>query len=293
MYAQKSNKSKVEYMTKALLTLIIISQLQSTIVFANTDAAGTPASAATVSDNPFSAGTGRYQLSADERATLLQYADNARNWLTQALDVARGTRDEEKVEIYLEAIKKVVIASFQDQKRQELILRIALNQALEITVGVPSANGQIDPSRKVLSTPKNSGLMVTILEQSMRLALDYYEDDRFAILKQDLANLPMMRYANSRLQLLTSWNSAVIDMPTSHKFMKIGLQQWFNVAANPNNLYKVTFAEEIVGAEQFLDSLEAQSVQMYPNLLMQQVRALRNKIALIARDTANKSEHIR
>ncbi|MEK6554427.1 MAG: hypothetical protein AABZ31_04235, partial [Bdellovibrionota bacterium] len=233
--------------------------------------------------NPFTDGTGRQRLSVEERQTLLAYADNARNWLMAAKDQARGVTPEDKVDIYLQAIRRVVVESFKDKKRQELVLRQALNQALELTVGVPHWNGQLNPAAEVLKVPKSLGLIVMILEDSIDMALRYYSDDRLAIVQQDLTNLPLMSYANMRLPYLTKWNSAVLDMPTSHKFLMIGLQQWLNTAINPNNLLKVAFAEEITGIESALNQVEASPVQQYPQQLMQQVRFMRLKLTTLKR----------
>jgi hypothetical protein len=244
-------------------------------------------------ENPFSSGTGRLRLSEGERETLLQYADNARNLLSQAMSDARGLRDEEKLDIYLTAIRKVVIDSFKDKNRQELVMRMALNQSLELTIGVPTADGRFDNSQALLSSSRNSSLIMTILEDSITIALEFYQDDRFAIVKQDLANLPLMKYANMRVAYLPKWNSAILDMPTSHEFLKTGLQQWLNTAVNPNNLLKVTFAEEITGAEAVLDSVEAAPVGQNMNLLMQQVRYMRLKATQLIQHVSAKAGYLK
>lgn len=243
-------------------------------------------------ENPFSSGTGRQRLSEDERQTLLQYADNAKNLLSQAMSEAQGLRDEDKFDIYLNAIRKVVIDSFQDKNRQELVMRMALNQSLEITVGVPSADGRFDNSVALLSSPRNAGLIMTILEDSIKIALQFYQDDRFAIVQQDLASLPLMKYANIRAAYLPKWNSTILDMPTSHKFLKTGLQQWLNTSVNSNNLFKVTFAEEITGTESVLNSIEAAPVEQNLNLLMQQVRYLRLKTNQLINDVSAKASYM-
>lgn len=260
-----------------ILTISIISSVALSQVASTTSTA-----------NPFSDGTGRQRLSAEEKQTLLEYADNARAILTQARDTASGMTVTDKKEIYLNAIIKVVMDSFKDKKREELILRQALNQSLELTVGVPSASGEITPGTGILKSAKYDGLVVTILENSISIALKYFTDDRAAIMKQDLAQMPLMQFAQMRLRSAITWNASVIDMPTSHKFMSAVLQQWLNTAIHPNNLLKVTFAEEITGAEAALDQLEAAPIQSYPHLLMQQVRFLRSKLAILSRDAGQK-----
>lgn len=237
--------------------------------------------------NPFTEGTGRLRLSPEERSSLLQYADNAYSLIRSALEEASGKDFREANAIYAGVIQKVIAQSFAQKARQELMMRHVLNQALELTVGLPNAGGQSFGG--LLHGTVNQELMTVVLEDSMRLAMQLYSDDRVAIQSGSISLLPVMETAIARLTLAQKWNSSIIEQEVSFDFQKMALQHFLNTSINANNLLKKTFAEELIRADDMLNKIESLSGQNQPlSQVLRGVRVLRNETRIIVRDTNSK-----
>ncbi|MEK6556235.1 MAG: hypothetical protein AABZ31_13395, partial [Bdellovibrionota bacterium] len=169
----------------------------------------------------------------------------------------------------------------------ELMMRHVLNQALELTVGLPNAGGQSFGG--LLHGTVNQELMTVVLEDSMRLAMQLYSDDRIAIQSGSISLLPVMETAIARLTLAQKWNSSIIEQEVSFDFQKMALQHFLNTSINANNLLKKTFAEELIRADDMLNKIESLSGQNQPlSQVLRGVRVLRNETRIIVRDTNSK-----
>ncbi|MEK7357485.1 MAG: hypothetical protein AAB250_13620, partial [Bdellovibrionota bacterium] len=122
-----------------------------------------------------SEGTGKITLSIAQRQTLEAYAENSRAQLVEALREAQGLSLPEANVIYTRAIKRVVIDSFASQGAKELLMRYVLNQALEMTIGAPQADGSV--SGGFLKSTVNQDLITILFEDSIKLAIELYKDD--------------------------------------------------------------------------------------------------------------------
>jgi hypothetical protein len=275
--------------------VVILGLLSSNMAFAanspfseGVGAAQGPVPSVVKSESPFSEGTGRLRLSPEERQTLLQYADNAYSLIRSALEEANGRDFKEANQIYSEVIQKIVVQSFAQKARQELLMRFVLNQALELTVGLPNAGGQSFGG--LLAGSVNEELMTIVLEDSMRLAMQLYSDDRRAIEAGSTTLQPVMETAIARLSLAQKWGSSIIEQEVSFDFQKMALQHFLNTAVNANNLLKNTFAEEIVKADDILNKVEGQTGSNMALLqVMRGVRTLRKDISVIVRDANYKN----
>src|SRR6185295_3494688 len=184
--------------------------------------------AAPAQDNPFLSGTVKRLLTDDERKSLLQYADNSNAKLTAALEEAKGKSYEEIRGIYGKAIKAVVIESYKEKPRSELILRMALNEAMELTLGIPSTDGTGIAKPGILAKAANADLNTVILEDSIHLALSYYQDDRRAITEGQLLSLPYMQFAMRRLELARRWLTSVMEWNLQYELSMSVLGDWLS-----------------------------------------------------------------
>lgn len=234
--------------------------------------AGSPVRAEAL-DNPFAEGTEKKQLTSQERSSLLEYAENSKALLMEALDQAKGKGFAEANQIYAAAIKRVVIESYKSKQRTELLLRYALNQALELTLGLPRADGTIIEGSGVLSGSANHELMTVILEDSIAIALQYYRDDRRAIESGNLLKLPYVEFSHRRLAYAQKWLAAVIEWQYAMEFSRMALQHWMNGMLNLDNLARTPYAEEIVKVDQVLKEIDGK-----PAKVKEQVRYLRGVI---------------
>ncbi len=162
---------KTQVMKKKMKTRLALAVLMLAL--------GSSAYAQTV--NPFQEGVKLTALTTAQVESLQEYLDASKTALTKALDQAKGKSFGEANQIYLDVIKAVVIESYKNTPRSGLILRFALNQALELTFGVPSLDGKTSVSSGVLQSTNNQDLLTVMLEDSIQLALKYYQDDHDAV----------------------------------------------------------------------------------------------------------------
>ena len=243
-----------------------------------------------VSVPALSEGTGAVVLSQNQRQTLSQYAENSRAQLVEALRDAAGLSLPEANIIYTKAIKRVVIDSFQNQGAKELLMRYVLNQALEMTIGSPQPDGSI--SGGFLKGTVNQDLITILFEDSIKLAIDLYKDDRRFIADGSWANQPIMRVAIQRLRLAQKWNLSIVEQEVSFEFQRLALQQFVNTAASNRNIYFAAFAEEISRAVHKLEDLRGVTMMNQDALLMgSNVRLLRRTIEEIMTDGAAKDHY--
>ena len=176
--------------------------------------------------NPFEDGVKHAPLTDEERASLLEFANSSKVVLDNTLTEASDKGPEEAMSIYLDAIKPLVAASYQEHRRSELLMRFALNQAMELTAGIPTSDGSDIQTPGVLASSKNLDLINAILENSIRLAVKYYENDRQAIKSGSLIQLPYIVFAQEHLELGKTWLAGVLKSHESLVFEKAILNQW-------------------------------------------------------------------
>lgn len=161
--------------------------------------------------NPFEQGTVRVQLTDSERDNLMQYVNQSKAALEAALEEAKGRSLGDTARIYSRVIQKIVMESYAARPRAELLMRFILNQALELTYGVPNATGTRLVKPGILKDAVNTDLSTVILEDSIRLALHYVQSDFDAIRAQSPIDLPYIAMANTRLSLASTWADSVLE----------------------------------------------------------------------------------
>lgn len=212
------------------------------------------ASARAEQDNPFRQGVERIVLSDDERQSLLDYADTSKSRLDEALDDARGKSLAEARRIYRLAMIEVVQKSFVANPRTELLMRHALNQALELTYGTPNPSGSGVTAPGVLVGTSNRDLLTLILEDSIRLAMGYYVDDRAAAQTSALIDLPFTKFATQRLALAREWLASVTEPQLQHRAIYFVLSHWLNTTLRADSMHRARFAEELTEVDAALES---------------------------------------
>lgn len=217
-------------------------------------AAASPAALA--AGNPFEAGTKTVKLSEAERDNLLQYVNQSRATLEAAIDEAKGKSLDLMRTIYSKAARRVVLDSFSSKPRSELLLRFMLNQALELTDGIPTADGKHIAKPGVLANSANRDVMVLILEDSIRLALEYVAVDLEAIQKSTLLDLPYVTAATRKLHLAKHWVSSVLEVELTEALLQKTLQHWLNTVAAADQLHQAAHAVEIRDIDEVLKETE-------------------------------------
>ena len=243
--------------------------------------------------NPFDQGTRRVVLTEQEKQLLMVYADNSKALLEKAKEKARGEGFEAANETYKKAMIEVVLKSYEDQSRSELLMRYALTEALELTTGKPAADGNSLISPGVLKDISNQDLLTVILEESIDMALSYYRDyDRPAIAKGSLVNLPYMSFALKHLEMARVWQTSITEQKYVYAFGIKALEHFTSAAANSEQTSKANFAEELLTVDQVLDEMQASNPKDDQDLA-KRVRKLRYVERKIAEAVADKLQQIR
>ena len=259
---------KIQKMSSILVFTLVSSSLMG----------GVLTSTQTFADsNPFSEGVGTVRLSQADKTDLLQYVDSSKSQLQKALEKGRGKSFSEANVIYLEAIKSIVSASFETKPRSELLMRMALNQALELTVGLPeSAKGPV-VRPGVLQGQGNPDLITVILEESIRMGIHFAQDDRIAIQNGSLDSLPYLQFAVDHLGMGIVRLNSVLDPAVQYRFSVGILQQLMNTLVADSQLHRTILAEELIQIDALLES-NPQDKTYEPADLMAQVRVLRAEL---------------
>lgn len=175
---------------------------------------------------PFNEGVAYKPLTPSEREDLRQYAESAKARLTEAQQLASGKGYGEESRIYLKAISEVVLASFEQKQRQELLMRMALNEALELTYGIPSEHHPQSRVGGVLaSVSRTDSVKATILRDSVALALQFASDDLKATDSGTFADLPYLKFGLQRLMLARGWSTG-LNPAYQYRFLRTVLREW-------------------------------------------------------------------
>ncbi len=229
-------------------------------------------------DNPFNEGVERRRLTEDEKAVLLQYADTSKTRLMNAVADAVGKSVDEASGIYLGAIRKTVINSYKLHPRTELLMRYALNQALELTYGIPNETGEGLVTEGLLKNSFNKELLRVILEQSIQIALDYYATDREAIQSGNLTDLPFVDFAFERLKHSKIWAAGVLETYYQYLFTKVVIGQWLSTVMNSDELHKAKYAEEITRIDEVIKEQLENADTLTPASMLKENRKLRDEV---------------
>ncbi|OFZ74083.1 MAG: hypothetical protein A3K03_11815 [Bdellovibrionales bacterium RIFOXYD1_FULL_44_7] len=99
----------------------------------------------------------------------------------------------------------------------------------------------------------NRDLLTLILEDSVKLAIHYYKDDRKAIQEGSLLKLPYSALARDRITLAKNkWLASVLEWRYRYAFSVTALKHWLSTIANEEQLNRTYFAEEITEADDFI-----------------------------------------
>jgi formylglycine-generating enzyme required for sulfatase activity len=116
-----------------------------------------------------------------------------------------------------------------------------------------------------------------ILEDSIKLAQSYYQDDRTAIQKGSLLDLPYLKLAAQRLILCRQWMASVLEPVALYELEVAALQQFLNTAANAEQQHRAYFAEELTHTDDLLGEYSAEAPKDVKKL-MENVRVLRGEL---------------
>ena len=207
-------------------------------------------------------------LTQSERDDLRQYAESSKSTLQETLEEAKGKTFREANDIYLRAITQVVENSFIEKRRSELLMRMVLNQALELTVGIPNA------TPGVLIDATNRNLSSIILEDSINLALKYIVADTKALDDGTLEKLPYLIFSVERLIAARQWGAAITEAPLQYAYFTTILKQWMAVATHEGQPHRGAIAKELLR----IDSLLRKPRPLSESELKGRIRILRGEV---------------
>ncbi len=136
-------------------------------------------------------------------------------------------------------------------------MRMVLNQALQLTYGVPDESGHGISIPGVLAQSLNQGLLSVILENSIQLALSYADQDKSAVETDSLIDLPYVEVATKRLELAQNWMRSVLELDLAAKFGERALQQWLDMMNAQDQLHQAKYAAVITQVDQALTQAQS------------------------------------
>ena len=203
--------------------------------------------------NPFSEGTQKTRLTAAQRESLSSFIEATRDRLERVVEDVRGMPHPEAERLYKDALIATVIDSYRLEGRTELLTRYVINQGLELTYGIPTADGKSLTSRGVLpSDDRYQGLRVLILEDSVNLALAVLPEDEKILKNGELIDLPFIPFAYTRLKVARMWSAGIFGEKTQYLFMLKIFEHWLSTVATTDQLHQVRLASQILEVERFV-----------------------------------------
>lgn len=252
---------------------------------------GTPAAQA----SPYAEGVTYTPLTQAERDELRQYADASRVKLKEALEQAQGKTFDEANGIYRVALAQVVTTSYNDNRRSELLMRMALNQALELTTGLPGTPAGSPEATGILATIANSNLLTVILEDSIKLALKYIPEDQKALDSGSFAGLPYLQFSLERLIAARLWGAAITENAWQYRYYKAVLRQWFAVATHEAQPRRDAIAKELLTVDDLMKAPTPRSeegLKAKVRVLRGDMRRLIASLAEVLKLNASKVENM-
>ena len=123
--------------------------------------------------NPFKDGVENIILTEKEIQDIKSYVLNSKYLLEEAIKKSNGKSIELQKQLFSDVIREVVLYSYNNIGFNELLMRMILNQALELTIGIPEVDGSGSNSHGVLNNRISYDLLVVILSDHIKIALDY------------------------------------------------------------------------------------------------------------------------
>ena len=210
-------------------------------------------------ENPYKEGVERVKLTEAEKVGLLKFINSSKYLLEKALSDAKGKTLSEANRSYYKTILMVVMESYKNKRRGELLMRYALNQALELTYGIPTDDGKGIEKEGILKNVSNTDLLTVILEDSIKLAIDYYEKDKLAIEGLDLVNLPYIEFSQKKLLLSWNWLSSIFEYDVLLDFEIAVLEQWLLTVKNEETLETETVSPMIYEVVEALERVNTEN----------------------------------
>lgn len=226
--------------------------------------------------NPFELGVVYKPFTAQQIESLSANIDIVKSRLNEALQNAEGKTLDVANQIYVDAMKEVVLHSFQNTPRSGFLTRVALNQGLALTVGIPNADGVGVAKEGVLADTSNEDLITLILKNSIQLALSYYveaKDQRTV----KLTEIPYMKYALDQIKYTRDWLDSVTEPHAEYFAARAALVNFMAVVANDANLNINVYAKELVDIDAALKNKYPETLPA-PEHVLEKVRELRKEL---------------
>jgi hypothetical protein len=198
--------------------------------------------------NPYQPGNETVVLTDAERNDFLAYVSQAKILIDQANALAAGKSVSEKRKIYTRASLDAVRAIANANTRTQLLSQMAINQAIALTIGVPTSDGSSIPVPGLLdgNDPRLEPVVETILEDSLRLAAGYLSTEA-AGLQQPSFLLPFADFAGWRLAYAQKWLILVKRAGFSpiSSYLNLALNQFMSVMLQPAQIERAKYAVQI------------------------------------------------
>ncbi|MGE0763918.1 MAG: hypothetical protein AB7N80_11620 [Bdellovibrionales bacterium] len=214
-----------------------------------------PAPARSTSLEVFTQGLVHNPLTESQIRDLEQYLDSSREKLDKALRQARGRTSLEAIALYEKAILEVVPTSNRRAGAVELLMRMSLNQGLDLVTGVPGESRQA-----ALRYSQNTGLKAQVLEGAIRLAIKFFMEPK-GLRDDALSRLPFRELGWNRLHQTLRWWGGIEDSAVALEFVERSLGHWLAIAEMAKNDVPL-MAQEMVDVSRILNAFKSTRSEM-------------------------------
>ncbi len=281
--------------TAALLAILTLPAAAGQFEVGTTPNLSSPPPVITPASNPtprataldvFSQGLVVRPLNEREIRDLEQYLDSSREKLEKALRQARGKTATEAITLYQKAILEVVPASNRTAGGLELLMRMSLNQGLDLVTGVP---GEARPA--ALRYSNNIGLKAQVLEGSIKLAIKFFMEPK-GLRDDSLSRLPFRELGWNRLHQTLRWWGGIEDSAVTLEFVERSLGHWLAIAQMAKNDVPL-MAQEMVDVSRTLvafNEARSEMANMNGAQLDERLRELRGQFVELLESLQRKAQ---
>ena len=196
--------------------------------------------------NPYKDGVEKIILTEQELEDIKSYVVNSKFLLEEALKKAEGKNINKQIVIYHSVIREVVLYSYKNKGYDELLMRMILNQSLELVFGVPKSDGIGYVKKGLLNNLVSDDLIVSILKDHIVMAKDNAKIDLESLESGDPFNVfSFNEVALKKLAMNVKWIAGIFSVELQNKVYQLAIDRFISTVKRDENLMQKNVNEII------------------------------------------------
>ena len=175
-------------------------------------------------------------LTDKEIEDIKSYVLNSKYLLEEAIKNSNGKSIELQKQIFSDVIREVVLYSYNNIGFNELLMRMILNQALELTLGIPEIDGSGSKSHGILNNRISDDLLVVILSDHIKMSLEYTKSDLKFLESKNYLDTPFNDVGINRVVKSQEWISGIFNVEIQNQVYKSVFDRFLSTTKRNENL---------------------------------------------------------